>query len=186
MHLRMEFDSGIGPLVSECGFKTAMVNSYLKCKTDSKKLQFGIEKCKKIHIRKQHEEFKCQPPFVDKWKESENKNIRVYHVFNWRGIIRTLRNEILNIKGKNKENIPNYERIQTGSIKEKIEIAKISNENMKILEKVKISFGRPGDGVNPVCSNIICYDWLEINLNHNLAPVLSTCIILSWAPTTVY
>ena len=78
----MEFDSGIGPLVSECGFKTAMVNSYLKCKTDSKKLQFGIEKCKKIHIRKQHEEFKCQPPFVDKWKESENKNIRVYHVFN--------------------------------------------------------------------------------------------------------
>ena len=60
--------------ISECGFKTAMVNSYLKCKTNSKKLQFGIEKCKKIHIGKQHEEFKCQPLFVDKWKETENKN----------------------------------------------------------------------------------------------------------------
>ena len=53
--------------ISECGFKTAMVNSYLKCKTNSKKLQFGIEKCKKIHIGKQH-------VFVDKWKGTENKN----------------------------------------------------------------------------------------------------------------
>ena len=40
-------------------------------------------------------------------------------------------------------------------MKQKIEIAKIFNENMKILEKVKTSLGRPGDGVNPVCSNML-------------------------------
>ena len=64
-------------------------------------------------------------------------------------------NEIWNKKGKSKENIPNFERILNGSIKEKIEIAKIFNENMKMLDKVKTSIGRPGDGDNPVCSNML-------------------------------
>ena len=30
--------------VSECGFKTSMVNAYIKAKTDGKKLQFGANK----------------------------------------------------------------------------------------------------------------------------------------------
>ena len=33
--------------VSECGFKTSMLHSYMKFKTASKKLQFGVKKCKK-------------------------------------------------------------------------------------------------------------------------------------------
>ena len=60
--------------VSECGYKTAMLNSFLKCKTSTKKLQFGIDKCKKMHAGKSHEEFKCLPVYVDKWAEIENKN----------------------------------------------------------------------------------------------------------------
>ena len=36
--------------VSECGHKTAMLNSFLKFKSDSKKLQFGVKKCKKLHV----------------------------------------------------------------------------------------------------------------------------------------
>ena len=63
-------------------------------------------------------------------------------------------NEIWKFKDKKKENIPKYENIINGSVKEKIEIAKLFNENMKILEKVKTSVRRPGDGVNPVCSNM--------------------------------
>ena len=55
--------------ISECGHKTAMVHSYIKFKSSSKKLQFGSQKCKKIHIGKTKEEFKCQPLFVDKWTE---------------------------------------------------------------------------------------------------------------------
>ena len=51
-----------------------MVNSSLKGQTNDKKLQFGVSKCKKIHIGKSYEEYKCQPLFVDGWKEVEKKN----------------------------------------------------------------------------------------------------------------
>ena len=53
--------------VSECGFKTSMVNSYMRLKTNSKKLQFGVSKCAKKHIGKYCEEFKCQNLRVDDW-----------------------------------------------------------------------------------------------------------------------
>ena len=36
--------------ITECGYKSAMINSYMQSKTSSKKLQFGSTKCKKIHI----------------------------------------------------------------------------------------------------------------------------------------
>ena len=55
--------------VSECGFKTTMLNSYINFKTNSKKLQFGVAKCKKMHIGKSYEEQKCQDLFVDNWAE---------------------------------------------------------------------------------------------------------------------
>ena len=60
--------------VSECGFKTAMANAYIQCQTSSKKLQFGASKCKKIHVGKKCEEFKCQTMYVDSWEEVEKQN----------------------------------------------------------------------------------------------------------------
>ena len=60
--------------ISECGYKSVMVNSYIKCKTSSKKLQFGSIKCKKIHIGKECEQYKCHPLYVDSWEEKEIKN----------------------------------------------------------------------------------------------------------------
>ena len=60
--------------VSECGYQTAMLNSYLKTKTSTKKLQFGVKKCKKLHIGKTKGEYKCQPIYVDKWDEHEEEN----------------------------------------------------------------------------------------------------------------
>ena len=60
--------------ISECGFKTTMMNSYMKFQTNSKKLQFGVEKCKKIHVGKYCDEFKCQSLSVDRWKEVEVKD----------------------------------------------------------------------------------------------------------------
>ena len=44
--------------ISECGVKTTMVNSYVKFQTSAKKLQFGNNKCKKIHIGKSRENHK--------------------------------------------------------------------------------------------------------------------------------
>ena len=35
--------------VSECGHKRTMMNSYMKFKTESKKIKFGIKNCKKLH-----------------------------------------------------------------------------------------------------------------------------------------
>ena len=57
--------------ISECCYKSTMVNSFIKFKTSSKKLQFGVEKCKKIHVGKYCEKFKCQTLSVDCWKELE-------------------------------------------------------------------------------------------------------------------
>ena len=72
--------------VSECGPKTTMINSYINTKTAIKKLQFGTKKCKKIHVGKMREEHKCQPLYVDNWKEkdepnSDFKEIRVGDMF---------------------------------------------------------------------------------------------------------
>ena len=60
--------------ISECGYKSVMMNSYIQCKTSSKKLQFGSIKCKKIHIGKECVGYKCHPLYVDSWEENEIKN----------------------------------------------------------------------------------------------------------------
>ena len=60
--------------VAECGFKSVLINSFLSCKSNTKKLQFGAGKCKKMHIGKQFEEYKCHPIYVDNWNEFEKKN----------------------------------------------------------------------------------------------------------------
>ena len=57
--------------VSECGYKTKTANAFLAFKTDSKKLQFGAQKCKKLHVGKQFQEFKCQTLKIDNWEEFE-------------------------------------------------------------------------------------------------------------------
>ena len=60
--------------VTECGFKTSSANAFITFKTDSKKLQFGANKCKKLHVGKTRQNFKCQTLKVDKWEEVEIVN----------------------------------------------------------------------------------------------------------------
>ena len=55
--------------ISECGYKTQMLNTFMKVKTSTKKLQFGENKCKKLHVGKYCEDFKCKEISVDAWKE---------------------------------------------------------------------------------------------------------------------
>ena len=57
--------------ILECGFKTTMSHAYISFKTDSKKLQFGAKKCKKLHVGRECEEYKCQTLNIDDWKEVE-------------------------------------------------------------------------------------------------------------------
>jgi hypothetical protein len=51
-----------------------MLNAYINHKTNSKKLQFGAEKCKKLHVGHSQEEHKCQDGTVEHWAELEMKN----------------------------------------------------------------------------------------------------------------
>ena len=50
------------------------MNSFINFKTNSKKLQFGAKKCKKMHVGHIKEDFKCQDQFVDSWTEVEVTN----------------------------------------------------------------------------------------------------------------
>ena len=51
-----------------------MMNTYINFKTNNKKLQFGGDKCKKLHVGHLCEEYKCQDLSVDKWTEVEVTN----------------------------------------------------------------------------------------------------------------
>ena len=55
--------------VSICGPETVKLNSYINYKIGSKKLQCGLEKRKKMHIGKSHEQLTCPKIHIDGWKE---------------------------------------------------------------------------------------------------------------------
>ena len=82
-HLYKYKDSvGIPPLgmvddliaVAECGTESLLLNSFINAKTNVKKLQFGIYKCNKIHIRANNQ--KCPELFI----EIENEDSGVHDV----------------------------------------------------------------------------------------------------------
>ena len=55
-------------LVSECGYKSAMLNTFINTKTNIKKLQYGTAKCFKMHVGKKCIEEVCPDLFIDGWK----------------------------------------------------------------------------------------------------------------------
>ena len=67
--------------ITECGHKTAMMNSYINFKTNSKKLQFGVSKCKKLHVGSTRFDYKCCELKVDKWSE---KIIKKRNRYDWK------------------------------------------------------------------------------------------------------
>ena len=66
----------IGPLgmvddlltVSECGFKTNLMNQFINFKTGTKRLQFGTSKFIKMHIGRTKSEILCKDLVVGGWK----------------------------------------------------------------------------------------------------------------------
>ena len=60
--------------VSTCGHRSVMLNGFINHKTSSKKLQFGVDKCKKLHVGHVKHDFKCQDLAVEKWEEVEIMN----------------------------------------------------------------------------------------------------------------
>ena len=61
--------------VSECGFKSRKMNSFLNTRTKIMGLQFGSEKCEKMHIGKKHVNPNICTYFeVDIWKYQLTKD----------------------------------------------------------------------------------------------------------------
>ena len=54
--------------ISNCGFKTTMMNQYINSKTAMKRLQFGTSKCVKLHVGKSCNPTLCKDLFVGGWK----------------------------------------------------------------------------------------------------------------------
>ena len=55
--------------ISECGIKTKAMNEFLSMRTNLMNLQFGSDKCVKMHVGKQHNPNICIDLEVDTWKE---------------------------------------------------------------------------------------------------------------------
>ena len=60
--------------VSECGYQTELMASYINCQSRFNFLQFGLSKCFKLHVGKYKEKFKCQPVYLDSWTSAEVEN----------------------------------------------------------------------------------------------------------------
>ena len=54
--------------ITECGYKASMMNSYLNTKTSIKKLQYGVEKCFKMHVGRKYNQEICPDLYVNGWK----------------------------------------------------------------------------------------------------------------------
>ena len=112
--------------ISECGLNTAMVNSYVRFQTLSKKLQFGNNKCKKIHIGKKLEKHKCQDLFLEKWTVKEIKDcttgeIKTKDIWEDEEVMEEMKNDkylghIVSRDGRNIENIKSRVNKGTGIV----------------------------------------------------------------------
>ena len=60
-------------LMAGCGLPSVLLNAFINAKTKTKKLQFGVEKCHKLHVGKQNSF--CPDLYVDNWKLEEVEQI---------------------------------------------------------------------------------------------------------------
>ena len=61
-------------VISECGYQTELVASYINSQARFKYLQFGLSKCSKMHIGKTKQKYKCTPVLLDNWTSEENED----------------------------------------------------------------------------------------------------------------
>ena len=118
--------------VSECGFKSSMVNAFINTKTNLKKLQFGIEKCFKMHIGEESHDGICPELKVDGWEVKQVNHINTTEVTmedEYTGMfeMNTVEQEkylgdIISNDGKNTKNITARKNRGTGVVNQVISI----------------------------------------------------------------
>ena len=111
--------------VSQCGPLSSMMNGFINCKTNSKKLAFGVNKCKKLHVGKTKVEFKCQDFYVDKWTEitmeDNTDEMKIKDIFEGESIIEekeeeTYLGDVISVDGRNMKNIKTRTNKGTGVV----------------------------------------------------------------------
>ena len=55
--------------ISACGIKTTQMNSFINTRTNIMGLQFGRDKCVKMHVGKKHNTNICSNCKVDAWRD---------------------------------------------------------------------------------------------------------------------
>ena len=107
--------------ISKCGKDSVLLNAFLNMKTNMKKLQYGEDKCVKLHIGS--DKTVCPDLLIDKWKivdaedTVEPSESSVKDVYCGKHLVEEKRKErylgdIIDSKGKNTSNIQN--RIMKG------------------------------------------------------------------------
>ena len=111
--------------VSECGPSSSMMNGYINCKTNSKKLMFGVDKCTKLHVGSKKMQFKCQDLFVDKWTEiamqEKTEPVKYVDIFEGEYLMEEKESEkylgdVISIDGRNIRNIKTRVNKGTGVV----------------------------------------------------------------------
>ena len=112
--------------ISNCGIKSLIMNSFINLKSNIKKLQFGENKCSKIHVGKN--KTICPPLIIDKWKtkqvdDLEDNSPTVEDVYDGHHLIQDSKDQkylgdIICNSGKNDKNIEARVKKGSGIIKQ--------------------------------------------------------------------
>ena len=99
--------------ISKCGINSIIMNSFINSKSTMKKLQFGVDKCHKLHVGKV--KTVCPELYVDKWKTQKkeapnNKTASIEDIYAGSHNIQNVNDEkylgdIICNSGKNDKNI---------------------------------------------------------------------------------
>ena len=136
-HLFMYKDVvGIPPLamiddlitLSECGIESIKTNAFLNAKSSVKKLQFGMNKCHKLHVGKNKSS--CPDLYLDEWKVKsvdDTETVTLEDVQEDEHIVEDVSDEkylgdIISKDGKNSKNIKARVARAKGSVKQIMEI----------------------------------------------------------------
>ena len=112
--------------ISKCGIDSVLLNAFINFKTNTKKLQFGEDKCFKMHVGS--DKTICPDLFIDKWKTVDVEKSKITEaslsdVYDGKYQIKDKKNErylgdIIDSSGKNNNNIENRIKMGHGKIKQ--------------------------------------------------------------------
>ena len=118
--------------ISYCGLKSKQMNDFLNEETNKMQLQYGSEKCVKMHISKKRDKTKCPQLNIDSWKDKLKKNIDG--------------KEVLEDEYKGKEIMEN--------VTEKKYLGNIISSNMKNQMNIKDRTNKAVGNVNKIISGL--------------------------------